>query len=402
MLMAKGFKQYVRLTGLIVTTILILSPNIFGKEEITTKTLDVLGTGIVKNNNVSKARNKAISNSLESAVGQAALNIIPHTLLVEKFHDISETIFENTDQYIENYKVMAELVLEKRYKVIVQATVSIDKLKQRLKQIGMSAPEKFFPKILFIVSEKNCANSHPEYWWRKNSNSFESQSESLLSGIMKKKGFPIVDHTTLPEGYGPFSYNEYPSHQDALTLGVMFNADLVITGKATVDKTLNLLGEDVKSFQSTIFLKAIRTDSGKQIAEITKTAVSVNPDIDKGCSDALIKACQYAGEDLSHKIQFAWEKGANGNDGIEIFVEGTDNLANFVMFRRQLRNVPGANNIQILKIRSDSASILVKFDGDAKALGEALMLKTFANFGIKIYDISDNYLKIGLIPENSF
>ena len=401
MLMLKSLKKYIRLTSLIFIAILMLSSALRAEEKITTKTLDVIGTGIVKSQNVTKARDKAISNSLESAVGQAAADLIPHACLVEKFHDISETVYENAEQYIQNYKVMAELILENKYRVMVRATVSIDKLKQQLERIGIGASDKLFPKILFLVTEKMCADADLNYWWGNNVNAFKSQSESVMSDIMEENRFPIVDHITLSENDN-IPYQGYLSHQEALTLGFMFKADVVISGTAIADKTLNLLGADAKTFQGTVSLQAIRTDSGKQIAEITKTATAVNSDTGKGCSDALVEACQYAGKALAHSIKGVWGKETTDQDPIEVFVEGTDNLANFVMFRRELRNVTGTEDVQIRKMQSDNASLFVKFNGDAKTLAEALILKTFAKFGIKISDISNNYLKVRLIPEKSF
>jgi hypothetical protein len=70
------------------------------------------------------------------------------------------------------------------------------------------------------------------------------------------------------------------------------------------------------------------------------------------------------------------------------------------MFRKELRNIPGVIDVQIRNMQSNSALMFVTFDGNANALAKALMLKTFTQFGIKIHDVSDNYLKVGLIPEN--
>ena len=47
---------------------------------------------------------------------------------------------------------------------------------------------------------------------------------------------------------------------------------------------------------------------------------------------------------------------------------------------------------------SDEATIIVHFEGDAEMLAEALMLQSFDSFGINISDISQNRLRIELIP----
>jgi hypothetical protein len=401
MFIPKNVTRHIRLAGLTLTVIFVLSSVLWAGEDASKKALDVIGTSIVIKNNVSQARDKAIANSLVSAVGYTVSDLMPRAYLIEKFDNINEMIYENAEQYILNYKVQAELVLKNKYRVMVQATVSIDKLKEQLERIGLGTSETLFPKILFLVTEKMCSDAYPFFWWGNNFKPAESRSESILSGIMKENGFPVADHTTGHKDGSLLTIKQANlSPQEALSLGLWFKADVVILGTATADKTLNLLGEDVKSFQGTVSVQAIRTDSGKQIADITKTATTVNADISQGCSDALEAACRLAGNGLSQKIKDAWEKGIINQKGIDVTVEGTNHLANFVMFRKELRNIPGVIDVQIRNMQSNSALMFVTFDGNANALAKALMLKTFTQFGIKIHDVSDNYLKVGLIPEN--
>ena len=396
----KNLTKHIRITGLTLTIFFALSSFIWAEKNISKKTLDVIGTGIITSHNVSKARDKAIANSLVSAVGYTIADLMPQARLIEKFHNINDLVYENAEQYILNYKVLAELILKNKYRVMVQATVSTDKLKKHLERIGLGTSENLLPKILFLVTEKMCSDSYPLSWWSNDFKSVETRSELILSDIIKENGFPVAEHTDPHKHGGRLSINhKHLSHQEALSLGLMFKADVVILGTAVADKTLNLLGADVKSFQGTVSAQAIRTDSGKQIAEITQTATAVNSDTSQGCNDALEAACRLAGNALSHRIKDAWDKAIINQGGIEVSVEGTDNLANFVMFRKELRNVPGIIDVQIRKMQSDNALMFITFDGNANTLAKALMLKTFTRFGIKIYDVSDNYLKIGLIPE---
>jgi len=45
----------------------------------------------------------------------------------------------------------------------------------------------------------------------------------------------------------------------------------------------------------------------------------------------------------------------------------------------------------------DEATIVVDFQGNAKELADALMLKNFESFGINIYEISQSHLRIRLV-----
>jgi hypothetical protein len=48
-------------------------------------------------------------------------------------------------------------------------------------------------------------------------------------------------------------------------------------------------------------------------------------------------------------------------------------------------------------MRLDESVISVDFQGNAKELADALMLKAFDSFGINIYEVSQNRLRIELI-----
>ena len=85
----------------------------------------------------------------------------------------------------------------------------------------------------------------------------------------------------------------------------------------------------------------------------------------------------------------------------EILLKGAGNLANFVMFRRMLSTIEGVKFVQVKALKSDKATISVDFIGTTQELAAALMLKAFESFGINIYDVSDNQLKIELIGSQS-
>ena len=68
------------------------------------------------------------------------------------------------------------------------------------------------------------------------------------------------------------------------------------------------------------------------------------------------------------------------------------------MFRRTLYEMPGIEDVQIREMKSDEATIVVDFKGNSKEFADAIMVKTFDEFGINIYEVSPTSLKIELIP----
>jgi hypothetical protein len=78
-------------------------------------------------------------------------------------------------------------------------------------------------------------------------------------------------------------------------------------------------------------------------------------------------------------------------------VEGTGNLANFVKFRRALTGISGVEGIRVKEIKPNETTLIIDYKGKAEELAEALMRQNFENFGINIYEISNQNLKIALV-----
>jgi hypothetical protein len=128
-----------------------------------------------------------------------------------------------------------------------------------------------------------------------------------------------------------------------------------------------------------------------------QTSVTANTDEIAGVRDALSRAGSLAGEDLASQIVAAWQKQEEQSNILEIIVEGTGDIANFESFRRILNKISGVENLRIKELKPDEATMIVDFQGTAKELADALMLKTFESIGINIYEVSQDRLRIELI-----
>ena len=65
---------------------------------------------------------------------------------------------------------------------------------------------------------------------------------------------------------------------------------------------------------------------------------------------------------------------------------------------KMMKNMPGVEGIQILEILPDQATIMVDYQGEARALADALILNPYDNFGINIYEVMDKRIKLELVP----
>lgn len=382
------------------TIIITLSGTVRAEKQVFTKVVKVIGTGRIYKNNTAEAREQAITNSLVSAVEKAIAELLPYETLVEKFPMLNNIFYENTREYIQDYKVLAEAASDKFFRVIVQSTVSTKRIKERLLNVGITMGEKTLPKILFFITEKSLEDILPKYWWGEDFSFSNVFSERAMNEKFKEEGFSLIDHGHKVQNMAAESGSNKLdlSIQEAVSLGTRLHADVVIIGKSTAEVTPNIMGGNLKSFKGTVIVRAIWTDTGEEFAFITKTAVTVNSDEIAGGNDALASAGSLIGEELASQIAAAWQKKVEEPEMIEIIVKGTSRLANFVMFRRTLNEMPGIEDVQIREMKSDEAMIVVDFKGNSKELADALMVKTFDSFGINIFEVSPTSLKIELIP----
>jgi hypothetical protein len=379
----------------------VLIPPAFGqlKNQIPTKTVKVIGTGKIDRDNSAKARQEAIAASLVSAVGTVAVEVFPLESLIRNFQAFNEMIYSNTHKFIQDYKVLAEFPSTNNYRVMVEATVSISTLKKLMSSAGILLEQKPLPKILVLISDQNPEDPEPKYWWGPEKYLSESFSINALVNTIKTKGFPIIDNHIIAQNTRIDTIYDKPDLNDieAINLGLNSQAEVVIVGKSVASISPNIIGENIRSFKGIVSARAIRTDTGAEIASTMQTSITANTDENAGVRNALSRAGSLAGEDLVSQIVDAWQKREEPSNILEIIVEGTGDIANFEKFRRILSKISGVKNFRIKELKPDEAVTIVDFQGTAKELADDLMLKTFGLIDINIYEVSQNRLRIELI-----
>ena len=374
--------------------------NVQAKNQLDTKTVVVISSGKVHREDTAKAREEAIANGLVAAVDKVALELLPRESLIAHFQKLNEVLADQTSQFIQDFKVLSEFPSEHTYRVMVEATVTINRLKELLSSAGIVLDKRDLPSILFLLSEQTLDDSFPKYWWGKDSPLTGSFSVTALTETMIAQGFPIIDSNIVPQKTPAEELYDKPNlnNREAVDLGLHLHAEIVIVGQAVANKMPNVMGESIRTFKGTVTARAIRTDTGTEIATTTQTAVKTNTDEFIGNRDALFRVGTLAGQELASQIVAAWQKEGKPPNMIEIKVEGADNLSNFVKFRRIVKNTSGVKDLQMKEMTSNEATMMVEFQGSVKELANALMLETFESIGINIYEISENHLRIALIP----
>ena len=399
--MSVPFKIIIRfLFAILLTSVALTLPgNAIAENRDGIKTIVVTGTGKIQEKNIAIAREEAIENSLISAAAGVAIEFLPLESIVQNFRTFNEVLYGQTGKFIQGYKVLTEFSSENTYRVMIEATVSISSLKQLMSNAGIVLDKKSLPRILLLISEKGFEDILPKYWWGRISNVPNAHSANALMETLKSQGFIVVDHSSMIKDTNIEELYDKPdlNNQEAVGLGLNLQTDVVVVGEAASGKTPNIMGENVRSFKGMVAARAIRTDTGVEIASTTQTAVTTNTDEFAGNRDALFKAGTLAGHELASQIAAVWQKDGKTANMVEIIIDGTSDLANFVKFRRMIHDIAGVKHLQMKEMTLHQATIIVDFQGSSEDLANALMLKTLDTLGINIYEISPNHLRIELI-----
>jgi hypothetical protein len=364
------------------------------EEDDSVKVVEAIGAGQIYGDNLPAARELAISNALVSAVARISLEVFPLSSQIDHFQQVNEALYNDIDAYVQDYKVLTEFMSGKSYRALVQVTVMQNKIKAKLLASGLVVEEKSVPKILLFIAEENIGDILPNYWWGEDLVFVVPSSEEAMAQTLKDQRFNIIQHADITE---PLNYDLPLKIEDAVTLGSHRAADIVVIGSAKAEKTSNVMGASIKSFNANVTVKAFRTDTGAEIAFATRTAVSSGVDEREGGRRALFDAGMLAGKDIAIEISSAWAKQNKDRKMVQIVVQGTSELINFVKFRQILGKINGVTAIHILEMKPNESKIAVDYGGTAQSLAEELMLNTFESFGIDIYEVLPGKLGIELI-----
>lgn len=396
-------KSLFRSTTLLLFALVMSLTVIRTSEATASKTYVVIGTEpIAAENNIAGARNQAITNSLVTAVGLAVADSLPVDAMVNRYEKLNRQIYENPGHFVQDYKVLTESQQANRYRVMVQATVSGDRIQSELTQSGILQIQKPMPSVLYFMSEQSPENPFPHYWWGHNMPYVNTAAEAAMTETMRGQGFRIVEHGPQVQLMVGQTVADTPeiAVAEAVKLGLVLHADVVVIGRTVAEKA-NYMGSDLQSYRGSIIARAYLTKTGKEIASVIKTTVTAAADQTAGSRDALQDVGSQCAGDLAALIDDAWQKEGPAADQIDIHLTGTHNLANFVQFRRSLTSVSGVEDVQVKELKTDDAALGVSYRGKTRELADALMLNAFETFSINIHEVTPERLKIQLIPHTS-
>lgn len=382
---------------LIIGFILMMTvPPAHGQTETPNETIQVIGESTKSGQDPTEAREAAIANGLNAAVGRTILEIIPSDLLASRFDGLTALIDQQAETFVREYKVLAEKQTDTGYQVLIQAVVVRSRLKDAVDQAGLLTIEAPMPVLLFLISEQNVGETAHRFWWHAEGPWEALFVEEALAREMRAKGYQIADHATpVGEEYHAINLNA----ATAVDIGRQYHSDVVITGEAGASMAKDTKVTDLKTYKGTLTVRAYRADTGAQIAISHASTVSVNTNDATGGKSVFSLLAKEVAEDLARQIAFHQQRSDEATPvPITVEVSGTDQLRSFVALRRALNTMPDVERMQIEALTPPTAILVIHFRGSAQELTENLKNVKADTLNIQIDETSIDRVKVTLAP----
>ncbi len=356
------------------------------------------GVAVIVDNNTALARDQAVKDALRMVVEQAVGTIVSSETVVQNYEVLQDRIYSKTQGYIRNYNIINENPAGNLYRVTIQATVANGDLKNDLMALGLLIARKNMPRVIIMVAEQNVDMDDYTYWWHVVAGHADlTITENTLMEKLAEKGFNIVDHSVKAKSLQiSNAYKIESLTNDAIkTIGNLYDAEVVIYGKALSKLAGSVMGSSMKSAQADVSLRAVNTDNGQVIASSTNHAAAVHPSEVNAGTEALKQAAEGIAEKLITQIINRWSQDVSGGAMIQVVISGIKSYNHLVKFKEMVqKKIRGVAGLYQRDFSSGVATLDINISTTAQNLADELVVIDYGGFAIDITGITQNSINL--------
>ena len=388
----------IRIYTICLTIVLLMMSTIgHGQENRVVKELVTLGTAKIHSKNLSEAKQNAVEDALVNAVGRVVLEMLTAETVSRRFQLINDNVFKKKANFVLNYRVLTESVSGNTIRSLVQVDVAADRVNQELSRLGVALSGAVYPRILFMMAEKNVTDDKFTFWWGDRPVAGRTISETAMVESLRSSGCTIID---TPELNSPLGLAVNTSDEQLLAIAKKLGAEVLITGTGMATEAPNTMGGTIRAFEAVVTAKAFNVRTGDPIGNTYQSSVASGQDVAAGGTEALSKAGAMGGDQIARQVVVAWQKEQEKGTVLEVTVQGTGgHIASLVRLRTAITSISGVRELKMKTMSTDQAVMAVSYQGSSRSLADALLLKTFSGFGIDIYDVTPEAIAIRLVHQ---
>lgn len=237
-------------------------------------------------------------------------------------------------------------------------------------------------------------------------NGSTGDSERILSQSLIEKGAEVIDRELIQSSIDRNKAVQALSgnSQAAASIGLQFGADIMLIGKAMVQHSGNgIRNTDLKSYQATINIKAIKTDTAEVIYTGTGSAAKIHVNDITGGSLALQAAAQQISNNFLPKLLEKQKTNSNSSSvsKIQLIVGNISEFWQLAEVKKMLRtNVSGVEDVVQRSFVAGSAIFEIHYGGSSEQFAETLSTAKTPKFRLKIQSLSSNKLDTVLVDKH--
>jgi len=283
-----------------------------------------------------------------------------------------------TQGYVTSYALLKEEKVDDVIKVVIRATISLDKIKDDLLAMKILLDSMERPKVMILIKEQLLSAD-------KTTGSATDQmgmriAETEMSSLLVSKGFDLVDKAQLE------AVKNLDQRRQALagntvaakSLGLSLGAQYVILGKAVAqDSGEAYPGTGLRSIQASLQAKVIQTQTGLILGSVVKNGVAAHISPLTGATKALQEAVhkavdQYLVDAITRSFQDYLNNGAPMKlqvTGVNSFrqykqvTSGIDDLDKVVSSKKEGWNKAGGLLVLDMRFKGSSEELAELLDG---------------------------------------
>jgi len=356
------------------------------------------GVGVIIDDNTATARDQAIQDALRLVVEQAAGTMVSSETLVQNYEVLRDQIYSQSQGYIRRYEVTDESIQGNLYKVTIQAAVAAGNLQNDIQALGLLMGRKNMPRVMIMVAEQNIGMHYYSYWWGVKAGTADlSVTENVLMEKLNQKGFHVVDHAMASKNLkikAPYKI-ESLSNDAVRDIGEVYDAEVVIYGKALSKLAGAVLGSSMKSAQADVSLRVVNTDTGRVIASSTHHAAAVHPNEVTAGTEALKVATEAIADQLLTQIVNKWSQDVGSGGLIRLVVSDIPSYNHLVKFKEMIqKRVRGVKGVYQRDFNTGTATLDVSVAATSQKLADALVVIDYGEFVIDITHITQNSVNL--------
>ncbi len=249
------------------------------------------------------------------------------------------------------------------------------------------------PRVMLLIDERNLG-SVPT-----------AEVEALTGERMLGAGLPMVDQDMVRSALKRDRelMKLAGEARGAAVIGLQYGADVLVSGEAVAKPSARRIAQsNLRTYEATVTLRAVRTDNGATLATLTRTASVIGLDDTSGGSRALQQAAGEALDAFVPRLLDAWGKGSTSTPAARrllIKASGVDQVWKLSAVSAALEGM--TDGLRDVQMQSYMAGLAI-FDAEALAAGrelaEHLVLKPPERLRVQVLNVDEGEFHFRVVP----